>query len=294
MNVQELLENRNIEFKATGNDYLISCLNPEHIDEHPSLSIDRDTGVFHCFSCKFKGDIFQHFNIYKDLADQKAAQMKKKIHNLYYRPITMPLGAMPYDRKYRGISVRTLTKFKAFTHSDDFPNRLVFPIYNNLEQLVCFHARIMHSEIKEKKYINSPAHIKLPLYPAYPEDLSSKSIILVEGLFDMLSLYDKGIKNAVCMFGTSLSTRSHKKQKENLKKLDPYILQGARKIYLMLDSDDAGRQAANVMEKYLKNYILTEILEMPEGLDPCTLEQDFIVRIKEKLSEDSNYRQSTK
>src|SRR3990172_7802144 len=34
---------------------------PEHGDTHPSLSVNLETGFFHCFSCDFKGDIFTFY-----------------------------------------------------------------------------------------------------------------------------------------------------------------------------------------------------------------------------------------
>ena len=53
MNVEELLISKNIPYKRSGRDYIISCLNTEHKDKHPSLRVDKYTGVMHCFSCGF-------------------------------------------------------------------------------------------------------------------------------------------------------------------------------------------------------------------------------------------------
>ena len=61
MRVDEILQERNIDFKVSGRDYVIKCLNPEHDDKNPSMRVDNTTGIFHCFSCGFRGSIFKHF-----------------------------------------------------------------------------------------------------------------------------------------------------------------------------------------------------------------------------------------
>mgnify|MGYP003313548700 CR=1 FL=1 len=61
MNVEELLVQKDIEFIPKGKDFEVRCINPEHNDRNPSMRIDRITGVFNCFSCEFKGNLFTHF-----------------------------------------------------------------------------------------------------------------------------------------------------------------------------------------------------------------------------------------
>ncbi|WP_459625862.1 CHC2 zinc finger domain-containing protein, partial [Enterobacter hormaechei] len=51
--ITELLDLKGIEYRDTGGDILIRCLNPDHEDAHPSLRVDPDSGVFHCLSCGF-------------------------------------------------------------------------------------------------------------------------------------------------------------------------------------------------------------------------------------------------
>ena len=58
MNVEDLLIKQNVSYIPKGADFEVSCLNPEHPDRNPSMRIDRITGVFNCFSCEFKGNLF--------------------------------------------------------------------------------------------------------------------------------------------------------------------------------------------------------------------------------------------
>ena len=61
MNVEELLQSKQVPFLPKGKDYVVSCLNPEHDDNNPSMRVDQITGIFHCFSCGYKGNLFVHF-----------------------------------------------------------------------------------------------------------------------------------------------------------------------------------------------------------------------------------------
>jgi len=61
LTVEELLVSRQVYFVPKGADAIVTCLNPEHADSSPSMRIDKITGIFNCFSCGYKGNIFTHF-----------------------------------------------------------------------------------------------------------------------------------------------------------------------------------------------------------------------------------------
>ena len=61
MRVEELLQEKRLDFKVSGRDYLVKCLSPDHEDTNPSMRIDNITGIYHCFSCGFRVNIFKHF-----------------------------------------------------------------------------------------------------------------------------------------------------------------------------------------------------------------------------------------
>ena len=47
MVVSEILTKNNIDFKPKGQDFVVTCLNPEHEDNNPSMHIDQTEGTFH-------------------------------------------------------------------------------------------------------------------------------------------------------------------------------------------------------------------------------------------------------
>ena len=79
MNVADLLQDRKISFMPKGADFEISCLNSEHEDKNPSMRVDQITGIFHCFSCKFKGNLFYHFGERANQFQQRKELFKKKL-----------------------------------------------------------------------------------------------------------------------------------------------------------------------------------------------------------------------
>jgi hypothetical protein len=77
-------------------------------------------------------------------------------------------------------------------------DRIIFPIRDITGKTVVYVARHTLSN-GNPRYINYPSKMQIPLFP--PQIPSGhKSWVLVEGIFDMLNLYDKGLKNVTCTF----------------------------------------------------------------------------------------------
>jgi len=85
-----------------------------------------------------------------------------------------------------------------------------------------------------------------------------RSVVIVEGYFDHLALYRSGIRNVVATCGTAL-TKGHFQ----------LIKRYADKVYLLFDSDSAGRKATlRAMELLLSEQMPCFVIELPEGDDP--------------------------
>jgi DNA primase len=281
MKVEDVLIDKGIGYIPSGKDVVVKCLNPEHEDRSPSLRIDKLTGMMHCFSCGFAGNLFHHFNLVVNLTDADIIRLKEKIRSLSKDKLVIPVSAEPYTKSYRGIAAATLRDFEAFTlMNKDFEGRIVFPIRDIQEDIVCFIGRYINSKV-DPKYIVKPEDTKLPLFPAKPEIIQN-SIILVEGIFDAINLHDKGLPNAVCTFGTSFgSVKKYKKVQKNIERLNMYKLQGVTKIFIMYDGDKAGREAAKQLNSNLEKHFVSEIINLPEGMDPGSLNREEVAALKE-------------
>lgn len=289
MTPEEILKNKGINYRYSGADLLVNCLNPEHEDNNPSMRIDKFSGKFGCFSCGYSGSIYQLFNIYRNLLDVRVANLKEKIKKINKPKLHMPLGAEPFTDNYRDIKASTFEAFGAYTlpGDRDFDGRLVFPITDINDDIVCFQGRYLYSKVSPK-YMTRPEGTTLPLFPAAPK-LIDNSIIIVEGLFDMLNLYDKGLTNAVATFGTSVTSKSDRMNLGVKSKFSPYKMQGVNKIYIMFDGDESGTRGAKRLFEALKDTFIVEILELPEGDDPGGMSEEDILTLKDYLyGENSN------
>lgn len=278
--VEELLNKEGIPYSISGKDCVTKCFNPEHEDTHPSFRIDRITGIAHCFSCGYKLNLFKHFGILTLSNSIKVAKLKEKLTNLKTSlfGIEKPKGLMDYAKSFREISISTLAKFEAcYTDSvQELQDRIMFPIKDANDRVVSYVCRHTLSD-QHPKYVNYPAGAKMPLFPAKPEK-PSHTLVLVEGLFDFLNLYDRGIHNVACCFGTNTI-------KSNLKeKLLPYKAAGLEKVYILFDGDEAGSKGAEDLKPLIEHLeISVEVLDLPDGVDPGTLAQEDIDSIKEYI-----------
>jgi DNA primase len=267
MNVIDVLNDRQIKFREAGKDYQVHCLNPEHDDSNPSMRIDKVTGVYNCFSCGFKGNIFRLFGADPNYIDISIARLQDKIRDLLSnKNLTMPTDAVPFDKNYRGLDKRTYLEINAFTSNeeDEFKDRLMFPIYDIRGNIKVFVGRAFHTEI-EDKYLVYPPNVRIPLFPAHPE-IWKNSLIIVEGIFDALNLMDKGCYNVISAFGTVSLFKTYKE------KLSHYKILGVNKFYIMFDGDKAGRDASVKLEAILNdNGFNAETIELPDGMDPGDL-----------------------
>jgi DNA primase len=278
--VLDLIQKNGLQYQVSGRDYLIKCLNPEHPDTNPSFRVDRISGIAHCFSCGFKTNIFKYYGVFTNPIPIKIARLKEKLQDLktWAAGLELPAGATPYTKTFRGISQQTLKHFEAFyTYQvEKLADRIIFPIKDITGKTVAYVGRHTLSN-GNPRYLNYPSKVQLPLFP--PQVPSGhKSLVLVEGIFDMLNLYDKGLKNVTCTFGTNTL------QADTKLKLLPFKAQGVSHVYLLMDGDDAGRKAAQILKPIIEeSEFIVEIIKLPDDTDPGELDLSEVQSISEYI-----------
>ena len=277
MTVEELLQERKIPFKLSPADAIVSCLNPEHDDNNPSMRIDRITGVYNCFSCGFKGNIFNYFDAPSNPLDIRREKVRRKIDEKRSSSVglKMPKNFMPYVGNWRGIAPETYKLFGAFLHPDKpFTNRISFPIKDLTGRIVAFNCRTQ-SPTDVPKYIIHPPKAVLPLFPARVRPIKGR-VILVEGIFDMINLHDKGLENAMCCFGT---------RNIDVEKLKLLKMQGVTQVDILFDPDEAGQEAAVKLGEMCDiAEILHKNIKIPMSLgDAGELQYNKVKDLKEQL-----------
>lgn len=273
MNVQDLLAEKQIPFQAKGQDFVVRCLSPEHDDSNPSMYINQTTGLFHCFSCGFKGNLFNFYGRTVNQLQLKRETLKKKIALKMAESIglSMPKDYSPYVGNWRNIRPETYKEFEAFLHVGAiFRDRINFPIRDISGKIVAFQGR--HTAGGTPKYKFSPPGAKIPLYPLSAPQAGE--VLLVEGLFDVLNLYDKGLRNAVCCFGTN---------NINEDKLRMLSIQGVSRVGVFFDGDDAGQKAAEtIIGMCEKVGLLARNIHLKD-MDPGALTESQVRNLERRL-----------
>lgn len=166
---------------------------------------------------------------------------------------------------------------------DFFRDRVMFPIHGVSGKVLGFGGRILKSNVKTAKYINTPdtdiydkSKVLYGIYFAKNEIRKQENCFLVEGYTDVISMHQMGIENVVASSGTSLT--------ENQVKL---IRRYSPNITVLYDGDNAGIKAAlRGIDIILENGLNVQVVLLPENEDPDSFAQkndkeDFLKFIAE-------------
>lgn len=148
---------------------------------------------------------------------------------------------------------------------DRFSGRVMFPIHNLTGKVIAFGGRILKTDKKFAKYLNSPEseiyHKSKVLYGIYH---ARKAIVqfdkcyLVEGYTDVISMHQAGIENVVASSGTSLT----EDQIRLIKRFTPNVT-------ILYDGDAAGIKASlRGIDMVLEEGLNVKVLLLPDGDDP--------------------------
>ena len=153
---------------------------------------------------------------------------------------------------------------------DRFRDRIIFPIVNMSRQTVGFGGRVMDDALP--KYLNSPEtpvynkrRILYGLYAAKHKCRQEGTIYIVEGYFDQLALFQRGIENAAATLGTALSS-------EHIHLMKGFI----KRAVLIFDSDEAGIKASErSVGMFIREGVEAHVVMLPKGHDPDSFVSEF-------------------
>ncbi len=158
-----------------------------------------------------------------------------------------------------------LTIVKEEKQFDRFKGRVMFPILSLSGRTLGFGGRILTSDKKAAKYLNSPEsgiyHKSKVLYGIYHAKQSiakEDNCYLVEGYTDVIQFYQAGIRNVVSSSGTALTPEQIR-----------LINRLTKNITLLFDGDAAGvRASLRGVDLILEQGMNVKICTFPEGEDP--------------------------
>ncbi len=165
---------------------------------------------------------------------------------------------------------------------DRFRGRLMFPISNDVGEVIAFSGRVLEPEASAAKYINSPetplfrkGQVLFGLHRTKRALIDADCAIICEGQLDLITLFETGITNVVAPQGTAFTER----QAQVLSRF-------VKEVVLCFDADAAGQKAAErSLEALLQNGLLVRVAEMPPAQDPDSLVRTMGRAAFEKLIE---------
>jgi DNA primase len=151
---------------------------------------------------------------------------------------------------------------------DRFRDRLIFPICNDVGEVIAFSGRILDPKAAGGKYINSPetplfskGSILFGLHKSKRAIASARQAIVLEGQLDLIMTFEAGIQNVVAPQGTAL-TEKHAR----------LLRRFSDEIILFFDSDRAGERAAErALEVLFGAGLQVRIGRLPAGEDPDSM-----------------------
>jgi len=279
----ELLDKRGIRYKKTNNpnEILISCTSGEHEDKNASLSFNVEKGIFNCWSCGFSGGTNKFLvsigeSITLDLSSRQPYRIKKLKEKIQTKievdNILLPDDRKLLDEEFKAIGVRTLKEFGAFTTSQlGLTGYVCIPVFQ-FGKLKFIEGRISKNLPNQPKYYRRPEKVSVKdcLFPI-DKVKNINHVILVEGIFDMLNMWQLGYKNTLCVFGANNFSKQ---------KLDLIDKIGVNRVDILFDPDPAGERGAEKVTNMLDSRnIYSRIIKLPAGVDPGDLHKNLADRL---------------
>ena len=148
---------------------------------------------------------------------------------------------------------------------DRFKGRVMFPIHSMSGRVLGFGGRILNSDKKAAKYLNSPesdiyhkSKVLYGLYQAKQTIAKEDNCYLVEGYTDVIQFHQSGITNVVASSGTALTPEQIR-----------LVNRLTKNITVLFDGDAAGLRASmRGIDLILEQGMNVKVVTFPEGEDP--------------------------
>ena len=175
-------------------------------------------------------------------------------------------------------------KSETDTIYDKFRNRVMFPIFDYRGNVIGFGGRVLDDSLP--KYLNSPDSLifnkRLNLYGLNfaRKEIKDRTVILVEGYMDLISLYQYDIKNVVATLGTALTEQQGQ-----------LIKRYADTAIISYDSDDAGVKATlRGIDILTKLGISVRVLSLKDCKDPDEFIRKYgVLEYKNAIESSTHY-----
>jgi|OpeIllAssembly_1097287.scaffolds.fasta_scaffold53860_1 DNA primase len=254
--------------------------------------------LFHCFSCGAGGTVLDLVAALERCGVREAAQKLAAWWDLptvessrpcvshrqptvtekdkELRPLTFRLRGVDGEHRYlaaRGISTRTTAEFGIGFYAGPglLSRRVVIPIHDEGGRLVAYCGRSLDGTEPRYRFPAgfTKSQILFNLHRAAAE--GEEAVIVVEGFFDCLKVYQAGFRSVVALMGSALYERQRR-----------LLIESFRQIVLMLDGDQAGRRANEMIAARLAGWVSVRVIELAAAAQPDRLSESAIQEILAK------------
>jgi DNA primase len=297
VSIAEILHHYRIALKPTGGGVLRgACPLPTHSSDSSQVSfmadIRKNVWACHSQSCvharhgAIGGNIFDFVCLMEACSLRTAGlliqrwshevQNERPVHDHGHEPVPKPnpelafrLTPIQSEHPYlqqRGVHRALADRFGIgfYLGRGLMRGRVVIPIHNSHGYLVAYAGRAVDGT--EPRY-RFPRGFRKSAELYNLHRCRFRSVVLVEGFFGVLNVVEAGF-DAVALMGVSLSEQQRM-----------LLLSRFSEVVLLLDGDDAGRQATPHIAEALKHTLRLRVGVVPDGYQPDCLQADEITKL---------------
>lgn len=299
MEIKEILENLGYKLRDSGNGFWTTRAIYRDGDNQGALSIRKENGSFTDFVTNNKGSFkwllklttgkkgkefdsfFDNLEISIDTNLEPEIPIQKIQKKVKYPPEILDRLLPHYDLYTKsGISIETLKTFQVgLAQSAKLKNRYCFPVYDRDNNIIGFSGRwykqIPPNGIVKYKHIGRKSDWIWPLHISEDYINEKRQVIIVESPNCILHLWDAGIRNILCLFGTSIGSKMFR-----------YLI-GAMNIDTIVistnnepDNHNRGLLGADIIKKKLDEFFSIE-----KALICLPTKKDFAIMSKKEILE---------
>jgi DNA primase len=288
-------------FRRSGKDQWRGCCPLHGGQGQDSFHVNTARQLFHCFSCEAGGTVLDFVAAMEKCTLAEAARKlatewkvgeqsqpaavaatvtEKRKSN---EPLRFRLRGVEEQHPY--LKARRITEQTARTFGVGFyagpglmNGRLVIPIHDERGHLIAYSGRSVDGSQPRYKFPAGFAKSQVLFNLHRAAALARQTVIVVEGFFDCLQVHQAGFGSVVALMGVGL----YERQEWLLKK------QFGR-VILMLDGDEAGRQASVRIAGQLRANCVVEIVELVDNQQPDQLTAEEIQKhLRERMAPPSD------
>ena len=173
-----------------------------------------------------------------------------------------------YEEQFEANLVQRSVKGDRTTYYDNFRHRVIVPIIDVRGNVVAFGGRVLDDS--KPKYVNTSDTLvykkSLGVFGLnFAKNSKEKSLILVEGYMDAISLHQAGFDNAIACLGTALTSE-----------MAHLLMRYSEEVLLCYDADEAGQKATQKAIGIFSSIgAKLRVIRLSGGKDPDEILRNF-------------------